>query len=77
MNSERRKKLQKQIDKLNEIKEAIEVITQEEQFAYDNMPEGLRESERGSNMYDNITDLENMLYDLSESSGQIETIINR
>ncbi|USL89073.1 hypothetical protein SEA_KANNH_53 [Microbacterium phage KannH] len=54
MNNQRRKEIQEVINKLadldalrNEIKEEIERIRDEEQEYYDNMPEGLQQSDRG------------------------------
>lgn len=54
MNKYRRQEIAAIIDKLdelqdltNEIKEAIENIQLEEQEYYDNMPEGLQQSDRG------------------------------
>ncbi|AUX82640.1 hypothetical protein PBI_POCKET_53 [Microbacterium phage Pocket] len=54
MNNQRRKEIQEVISKLadldalrNEIKEEIERIRDEEQEYYDNMPEGLQQSDRG------------------------------
>lgn len=77
MNNTRRKELQKQIDSLQEIKEALESIANDEQEAYDNMPEGLQESERGSNMYDNIDELGSIQDDIQSLCDQIEEIINK
>lgn len=54
MNKQRRKelaeaieKLEKAIAMLEEAKETVECVTEEEQEAYDNMPESLQCSERG------------------------------
>lgn len=58
MNKQRRNRLQKVIDKLEALKVVVSSICEEEQEAYDNMPESLQDGERGSQMYDNISTLE-------------------
>ena len=62
MNNIRRKELQKVIDSLDN------VIT-DEQDAYDNMPEGIQESERGEVM-------ETGLDSLNEAKDLLEEIVN-
>ena len=56
------------IDKFEEIKaEAIDQLSEirdEEQEAYDNLPEALQDSERGENMQDCIDALESFMSDL-------------
>ena len=56
------------IDKFEEIKaEAIDQLSEirdEEQEAYDNLPESLQDSERGENMQDCIDSLESFMSDL-------------
>lgn len=47
MNATRRKELNKLIEQLEDIKSQIENLQQEEQDAYDNLPESLQDSERG------------------------------
>lgn len=58
MNKQRRNRLQKVIDQLEELKQEVSYICEEEQEAYDNMPESLQDGERGSQMYENISTLE-------------------
>ena len=43
MNNARRKKLQKIYDQLEELKEKLDFIIEEEQTAFDNMPDSLWE----------------------------------
>ena len=50
MNKERRKRIDNIIAQLNDIKEDIEILREEEQEAYDNMPESIQESDRGEAM---------------------------
>lgn len=87
MNKIRRKELARIIEKLEaldalraEIQEEIESVMDEEQEAFDNMPEGLQESERGEQMQEYIDamqyamdDLEN--FDIESIMDQLQEII--
>lgn len=57
MNAMRRKHLARAIQMIYDAQEIIEMVKEEEQEAFDNMPESLQESERGETMYDNIDTL--------------------
>ena len=59
MNNARRKKLSKLYDNLEGLREELEQIKDEEQEAYDNMPEGVQGSERGEIAYEAVDNLEN------------------
>lgn len=50
MNKARRKELEKAKDLLEQAQSIIEAVQEEEQEAFDNMPEGLQSSERGEQM---------------------------
>ena len=50
MNATRRKRIQEAIEQLDELKTIIEELHDEEQEAYDNLPESFQESERGEAM---------------------------
>ena len=58
MNKERRKWAGKVQDKLMEAQADIEEIKSEEEMAYDNLPEGIQDSERGEAMQEAIELLE-------------------
>lgn len=49
------------IDRLNPIKDEIETVMDDEQDAYDNLPDGLRESDRGEQMADNVSELQGVI----------------
>ncbi len=76
MNNQRRKGIEAVLNELADLRSRIETIQSEEQDAYDNMPEGLQQSERGqkaeescSRLEDALTafdDLESALNDASE-----------
>ena len=49
-----------------EAKEQLEQIRDEEQEAYDNMPESLQDSDRGNQLYENVDNLDTMASDLED-----------
>lgn len=59
MNKERRKELNKAIKLLEEAQEIIACVMDEEQEAYDNLPEGIQSSEKGEEMDENVSDMDN------------------
>jgi len=67
MNKTQRNQIEKWIDSLNEIKEGVESMQEDEQDKLDNMPENLQESERGEQMQNGIEDLEAAASSLEES----------
>lgn len=69
MNKTRRSALSNAIELLYKAKEVVENVSEEEQEAYDNLPEGIQCSERGDVMYENIDEL-------SEASDNIDEIID-
>lgn len=60
MNNARRKKLQKICDQLEELKEKLDFIIEDEQTALDNMPESMWETERYENMESGLESLEDV-----------------
>ena len=61
MNKQRRKQIEGMIDKLDNIKEHISDILDDEQNAFDNMPESIQYSERGYNMQEAIDNLDDSI----------------
>lgn len=47
MNAQRRKSIEAVLSELADLRERVEALHDEEQEAFDNMPEGLQASERG------------------------------
>ena len=76
MNKQRRNRLQKVIDQLEELKQEVSSICEEEQEAYDNMPEGLQDAERGQQIYENISNLEDREGDFDDLISNLEEVIN-
>lgn len=58
MNKQRRKAIDAVREKLEELLEELEAIKDEEQEAFDNLPESLQDSERGDKMTEAIENLE-------------------
>ena len=54
MNKERRKSIERIVDKLNEIQADLTCVRNDEEEAYDNLPEGFQSSERGDSMQEAI-----------------------
>ena len=76
MNKQRRSRLQKVIDQLEDLKAKVASICEEEQEAYDNMPEGLQDAERGQQIYENISNLEDRDGDFDDLISNLEEVIN-
>ena len=70
MNKPRRKEIEKIIEELEGLKERIESVGNEEQEAYDNLPERIQYSEKGEAM-------ENAASELDGVAGDIEDLIDR
>lgn len=83
MNKQRRKelaeaieKLEKAIAMLEEAKETVECVTEEEQEAFDNMPESLQCSERGEMTLDNVGTLEEITSNIESYIDEIQDQID-
>ena len=71
MNKARRKEVQKAIRMIEDL---VQEIYDEEQGAYDNMPEGLQESENGLISMDAQNSLESAIDCLEEAVSHLEDI---
>lgn len=72
MNNQRRKEIEAVLNELADLRSRIETIQSEEQDAYDNMPEGLRASERGEKAEAACSNLDNAICAFDE----IESALN-
>ncbi|WP_241164461.1 hypothetical protein [Serratia marcescens] len=61
MNADRRKRLSEIFVKIEQIKGEVEDIRDEEQNAFDSMPEGLQQSERGQSAENAISCIEEVI----------------
>lgn len=76
MNDNRRKRIQALQDQLEEIHTCLTEIQEEEQGAFDNLPEGFQMSERGEKMEQSASDLEEAANSVEEAKDTLDTVIN-
>lgn len=70
MNKVRRKEIARAIELMDQAREILESVRDEEQEAFDNMPESIQTSERGEIMEDYIYTLEDALSNLETDALQ-------
>ena len=61
MNNSRRRRIDLLLEQLEDLSEAIEEIKNEEEDAYENLPESIQDSERGEAMYEAVSYLEDAI----------------
>lgn len=76
MNKTRLKRLQELVSNLEDLRDELQLIQQEEQECYDNAPENLQYSERYEQMETNADNLENACDELDSTIGNIQDIID-
>lgn len=76
MNKQRRNRIFKMVERINEIVGILEATRDEEQEALDNLPESIRESERGERIEEYIDALDNAVEYLIEGVSTIEDSID-
>lgn len=72
MNKYNRMKISEWIDKLNDIKGEVDAMQEEESNKYDNLPEGLQDSEKGEAIYESVENLESAANSLEEAIDYLE-----
>jgi len=72
MNNERRKEIARIIGELQQLQSDIENVLGEEQDAFDNMPEGLQQSDRGQAAENAIDELESATSAVEEAVSALE-----
>ncbi len=77
MNKARRKRLENVVEVLTAQMEELEYIKDEEQDAFDNLPEGIQCSEKGETMEENIDDLDSVISDLENVIDSINDLIEK
>lgn len=75
MNKSRRKRLEDVVDLLSRANEILTEVRDEEYDAYDNLPEGLQESEKGETLYENYETLDSQADAIDEAIDEINNII--
>ncbi len=77
MNSNRRKQIEKIFEKLSELSEQIEAIKDDEQEAFDNIPESLKDGERAQESEASIDLLDEAMESCDSAMNLLSEIINR
>lgn len=75
MNAKRRKELEKVIALIEDAKTQLEALKDEEQEAFDNIPEGLQYSEKGEKMEEVISYLDDSFSELESAIENITSAI--
>lgn len=75
MNNQRRKELTRINEAIAELRLDIQNMLDEEQEAFDAMPESLQDSERGEKSQNAIGELENAIGNLDDAEAAIEEAI--
>lgn len=74
MNKERRKRLAEAFEKIGEVKEILESVKDEEQEAYDNLPENFQNGERGEEMQNYIDMIDEAYGYLEDAESVVDQI---
>ena len=77
MNKQRRKELDRIHTLLLEASEALEMVAEEEQEAFDNLPEGLQQSDRGQEMEETAANLQELADTLSDIVGELWEVVEQ
>lgn len=72
----RRKELSRIADELENLRDAIDAVASEERDAYDNLPESLQESERGTAMEEAADELDDICGELDDLRQRIEGVVD-
>ena len=75
MNKTRRTAIKKVFEQLEELMATVEVIRDEEQDAFDNLPESFQSSERGETMEENIDALDSAYNSIEEAKDLLEELL--
>lgn len=76
MNKERRKRIEAIMDALSQAYGELEELRDEEDEAYDNLPENFQEGSRGEAMQEAIDNMETALAAVEEAKDALEEAIN-
>ncbi len=76
MNKQRRATLDAILSELETQRDALRTITDEEQEAFDNMPQSLQEAEKGQTMESGIDSMEDAINNLQEVADLLRDVID-
>lgn len=71
MNKSRRSRIDEIIQKIEDLCYDIDVLRDEEEESYENIPESIQESERGETMTDAINNLEDAISTLEDATSYL------
>ena len=77
MNKIRRKQIEKALGMLADARSILDECREDEQDAFDNMPESIQDSDRGEQMNDYIYTLEDVVSSLEEFEEQLTEIVEQ
>lgn len=75
MNKQRRKEIEEITAQMQDLRDRLEAVMDEEQDSYDNLPESFRNGERGEAMYDAIDNLSSALGSIDEALDYAQSAI--
>lgn len=73
MNADKRKELAKTIELMEEAKDIIESISEQEQECFDNLSENLQQSERGQRFEEIASSLSDVVSTIDEAISEVES----
>lgn len=76
MNAQRRKEIERALEMISEASSILEYCRDEEEAAFDNMPENLQDTERGQQMAEFISQLEDSISSLEDAREYAEYCLN-
>ena len=76
MNKQRRKRIQEVYDAITEKVEELTMLMEEEQEAYDNLPESIQNGERGEQMQSHIDNLESAISDFESGADCLADVLS-
>lgn len=72
----RRKELSRIADELEYLREDLDAVASEERECYDNLPESLQESERGTAMEEATDEMDDICGELDDLRQRIESVVD-
>ncbi len=76
MNAARRKVLEKISGEILDLTERIQIVRDEEEDAFDNLPDNLKDAEKGEKMSDAIDKMEDAISSLEDTADLINNLVN-
>lgn len=77
MNKQNRRDIEKLIEKLDEVKTDLEFMQDDEESKYDNLPEGIQDSDRGDAMQEAIEYLGYAVDSIDEAIDNLQTVVDQ